>query len=153
MMEGLASRFALLLVVGVLIASGCTESDPFNPASSIEYQVDVFVRATTITHGIQVGFRIEIRRSAEATVARVRVRARCAENVAVLSGSDLVATLPSPATCPDSVYTVKLTSYDNRDTRFFYWTVPEELPPGSYTVRALTLVSPSLEAETTMEVE
>jgi hypothetical protein len=83
----------------------------------------------------------------------VQLRGYCAENVEVFRGTELVATLPSPASCPDSVYIVNLALALSITVRIYDWVIPADLASGTYMLRGLMLLAPSMEAEATLEVQ
>lgn len=84
------------------------------------------------------------------------VRPDCAGNVAVLSGTTTVRTLPTP-TCNDSTYRLafQLADVDYPQTLIVYtqWVVDTLLAPGLYGLRGRVLFHPRIEPTLGFEVQ
>ena len=92
----------ILVFLAAAYGAGCSESDAFGPESSLGYGIQVNPSVVNPGDLAYIGISVGLTFGAER--ADVLIRGFCAENVEVYRGKDLVATLPSPATCPDSVY-------------------------------------------------
>jgi hypothetical protein len=110
--------------------------------------------ATSVNRGDTVTVHVELTDSTTVGGSTVTVRAICAENVAIRRGGAVVATLPSPATCPDSVYqrTVGLALSADWDSRLYNWVIPAGLTPGTYTLEGRVLVAPALSVTRTLAI-
>jgi hypothetical protein len=139
----------ILLVAAVVAGAGCSDSDAFGPESSLRYELSVAPAVAGPGSTVHIGISISLTSVGE--TARVQMRGYCAENVEVFR--ELVATLPDPARCPDSVYTADLDHALSVVARIYEWAIPADLASGTYTLRGLTLVEPSMEAEAALEVE
>jgi hypothetical protein len=78
-----------------------------------------------------------------------RLRPDCAENVAIVTSTTTVRSLPNPASCPDSTYrwyfALDSIDYPSAVSVYTRWIIDSALTPGTYGVRGRVLVTPRLE--------
>jgi hypothetical protein len=79
-----------------------------------------------------------------AKTATARLRASCAVNFEIRLGTTLVGTLPATPTCPDSVQEQGDNPPRVYNARVFFWQVPTNTAPGTYTLKSVWLVDPAL---------
>jgi hypothetical protein len=121
------------------------------PPVSYHLEVAPTVGSPGDTVQITVGVRLMV----GVDTAPVRVRGYCAENVDILRGGEVVATLPPSASCPDSTLTLDSGVASSRGgyVYFYSWVIPDDLMSGRYTVRGTMLVAPQLEVEETLQIQ
>ncbi len=133
---------------------GC--SDPAGP-SPLLYRMPVLefgtsVPVTAASPGDSLWLGISLEDSTSSAGSIVTIRATCATNITVLRGATVVTTVPTPATCPDSVYQRTVGTFPNFESRFFRWDIPPGLAPGTYTLRGELLQQPRLDVSITLPI-
>jgi len=151
-------RACLLLAMAVLAACSDSTSAP----TTLHYGMDLYRGpswaptgfATVVNRGDTVTVHIELVDSTTVVGSSTTVRAVCAENVSIRRNNVVAATLPSPATCPDSAYPriVGLRYSGDWDSRLYNWVIPASLAPGTYTIVGEILVSPALAVSQTLTI-
>ena len=150
----------LSVIALLVLICGC--SDTTAPPSALLYRLDLWKGpawmitgpATSVSRGDTVAVQIELTDSTTVGGTPVVVRGICARNITISRGGTQAATLPSPVTCPDSVYerTIGIAFSGNWESRFFTWVIPSNLQPGVYTFRGDLLVQPSLVVSKTLQI-
>ena len=110
--------------------------------------------ATSAVSGDTLSIYVDLTDSTTVGGTPATVRGTCAKNVTISRGSTVAATLPSPVTCPDSVYQLSIGPALSPTwiSRGFFWIVPAALPSAVYDVRGETLVSPSLSVSVPLQI-
>ena len=162
------SRRPAAALVAVLLGSGCINTN--EPIGFVfQYQVRTFNCGTPcsapgdseITSGAR-GDTVWLQHTIDLIAAldsftpqTATVRPDCAENVAVLSGTTTIRSLPTPS-CADSTYrkSFQLAGIDYPQTMVVYtqWIVDSSLLPARYALRGRVLVRPRLEPTTGFDV-
>jgi len=134
----------------VMVVAGCSTSTGVQSSLTASLQVmrgppwRLGDSTATAAPGDTLTLVVALADSTSISGTIVKVRAACATNVEVLQGTSTIATLPSPATCTDSVVTDTLGGVlSGLLVREFLWVVPSGLPAAQYTVRSDVLISPA----------
>jgi len=148
-------RYRSLLLIAAFLTVGCSDSTSA-PPSPIHYQLSVYHGpgwnptgiATSANRGDTINVLVSLSDSITPGGSPATVRAICAQNLIIRHGSAVVASLPTPVTCPDSTYqlTLGLAFSANWDSRIFTWVIPNTLAPGTYTIVPQVLVQPTVVA-------
>lgn len=85
------------------------------------------------------------------THADILIRPICAVNLEILRNGELIGTLPSEPTCPDSVEVNGTNAPSITNVRGYRWEVPA-LAPATYTVRSVWLLDPAATQEAVLVV-
>ena len=144
------NRGYLPVALVLFCATACSESQRLaEPA--VSYSLNVTPAAASPGDTVRIVISVGLM----AGVDTVRVRGHCAENVQILSGREVVASVPLSASCPDSTLILNSRGADpvGGSAYFYNWVIPDDLSSGTYTLRGRMLVAPDLEAEETLEVQ
>jgi len=124
----------------------CATPNPTAPIDTAARGDTVWLQHAISLIGAADSFRIQM----------ATLRPDCAENVAVLTGSITVRSLPTP-TCADSTSSVgfQLAGVDQPQTIVVYtrWVVDSGLAPGAYLVRGRIMVRPRIEPALGFQVQ
>lgn len=158
------TRLTLWLAAALTLVA-CAADSTGPSLGSIQYTFTEFDTCTavscdtahrTLQPGDTIGFEVDINGPTPDSLAIPEVRPSCAVNLEIrrTGGSGAVLTVPTSATCPDSV----ILGGDNwpgggiLTERVYVWKIPDSLAAGSYTVTSKVLVKPRVDRTTTFTV-